>query len=170
MTRLLRFLWLAAVAASLVIGGRSLHARRTAQPRTPFTPRATSDFYLSGLAVERPAESIRQALAQVPADEAVIFAGPPEDPRYFQTLYTVSLLAQPRQVAGLACPAAGGAGYGMVFPDAGQEFTAVLFFQLAPGAAGAQPLAPGLSLVRTPPQEATSPWNSFCSSPPRPSS
>lgn len=167
---MLRLVWSAAVIASLVVGGRALYGRITTRARIPVTPRASSDSLLAVLAVDRAAESVREALAGVPAGDAVVFAGPVEDPFFIQTLYMVSFLAQPRQVGGLGCRAATGAGEVIVPMDSGEKISAVLFFRREPGASGAQRVAPGLSLLRIPPQAATSQWTSFCSSPPLPSS
>lgn len=167
---MLLFVWSVAVIASLAVGARSLYGRVATRVRIPVTPRASSDSLLAALSIEGAAESVRQALAGVPAGDAVVFVGPVEDPFFIQTLYTVSFLAQPRQVAGVGCRGATGAGEVIVPMDADEEISAVLFFRREPGASGARRIAPDLSLLRIPPQAATSQWTSFCSSPPPPSS
>jgi hypothetical protein len=168
--RLARWLWLAAVASSLLLGARALHTRLAARPATAWTARASSDAYLAGLGLGRPAEAIRRALARLPADDAVIFAGPADDPAYFQVLYTVSFLGLPHQVAGLGCVADGGPGQVLVPMDADQTISALVYFRWPPAVTGAQPIAPGLFLLRIPPQPARSQWTSWCSPSPPPSS
>ena len=122
---------------------------------------------LAPLKLEEGAESVRQALARVPEKDAIVFVGPGEDPELNQILFTVSLLALPRQVGGLRCLE--GAGEMMVPLDADQKITAVVFYRREPGTA-AERLAPQLSLLRIPPRSANRPWTSFCSSPRPPSS
>lgn len=164
----MRYLWLAAVVSSLALGAWSLRGRIAARARVPVSPRASSNALLAFLKLEEGAESVRQALARVPAKDAVVFVGPGEDPAFSQVLFTVSLLALPRQVGGLRCLE--GAGEMMVPLDADQKITAVVFYRWEPGTAAAERLAPELALLRIPPRDANGPWTSFCSSPQPPSS
>lgn len=171
--RYLRYLWLVAVVSSLALGAWSLRGRIGTRVRVPVSPRASSDSLLASLKLEKGAESVRQALARVPEKDAVVFVGPGEDPKLTETLFTVSLLALPRQVGGLRCLE--GAAEMWVPLDADQKITAVVFYRWEPGttAAGttaAERLAPELALLRIPPQGANRPWTSFCFSPPPPSS
>ena len=164
----MRYLWLFAVASSLALGAWSLRGRIGMRARVPVSPRASSDSMLAPLKLEEGAEPLRQALARVPEKDAIIFVGPGEDSEFNQILFTVSLLALPRQVGGLRC--LNGAGEMMVPLDADQKITAVVFYRWEPGTAAAERLAPQLSLLRIPPQSANRPWTSFCSSPRPPSS
>lgn len=166
--RLFRILWLAAVIASLGLGAKELRARIALRPRVPFTARATSDLFLGTLSTGRPARKLVRALSSLPADSAVVFAGPASDPFFTQLLYTVSYLALPRQVGGLYCSEKGGPSYPLVPLDAGQQVSAVLFFRQPP-TAPAEAILPGLSLLRLPPHSSL-PWTSLCSSLPPPSS
>lgn len=160
----MRYLWLAAVVSSLVLGAWSLHGRIATRARVPFSPRASSDALLAFLQLEEGAESVRRALARVPEKDAVVFVGPGEDPAFSQVLFTVSLLALPHQVGGIRCLK--GAGEMAVPLDADQKITAVVFYRWEPGTAAAERLGPRLALLRIPPQGANRPWTSFCSSPP----
>lgn len=164
----MRYLWLVAVVSSLALGAWSLRGRIATRARVPVSPRASSDSLLAFLKLGEGAESVRQALARVPEKDAVVFVGPGEDPTFSQVLFTVSLLALPRQVGGLRCLE--GAGEMMVPLDADQKITAVVFYQWEPGTAAAERLAPQLALLRIPSQGANRPWTSFCSSPQPPSS
>ena len=164
----MRYLWAVAVVSSLALGAWSLRGRIAARPRVPVSPRASSDALLAFLQLEKGAESVRQALARVPEEDAVVFVGPGEDPTFDQVLFTVSLLALPHQVGGLRCLK--GAGEMSVPLDADQKITAVVFYRWEPGTAAAERLAPELALLRIPPRGANRPWTSFCSSPPPPSS
>lgn len=163
-----RYLWLAAILASLALGAWSLRGRIATRARVPVSPRASSDSLLAFLKLPKGSESVRQALAKVPENEAVVFVGPGEDPTFSQVLFTVSLLALPHQVGGLRCRE--GVGEMAVPLDAGQKITTVLFYRQEPGTAAAERLASQLVLLRIPPQSTNRPWNSFCSSPPPPSS
>lgn len=166
--RLFRILWLAAVIASLGLGAKELRARIALRPRAPFTARATSDLFLGTLSARRPAEELARALASLPADSAVVFAGPSSDPFFTQTLFTVSYLALPRQVGGLYCAEKGNPDYALVPLDAGQRVSAVLFFRRPP-TGPAEAILPGLSLLRLP-LNTEIPWTSLCSSLPPSSS
>ncbi|HKV10623.1 MAG TPA: hypothetical protein VJ725_20950 [Thermoanaerobaculia bacterium] len=163
-----RYLWFAAVLASLAWGAWSLGGRIATRARVPVSPRASSDSQLAFLKLPQGAESVRQALAQIPENEAVVFVAPGEDPKLRQVLFTVSLLALPHPVGGLRCHE--GAGEIAVPLDADRKISAVLFYRWEPGTAAAKRLAPELALLRIPPQGADRPWTSFCSSPPPPSS
>jgi hypothetical protein len=165
--RLLRVLWLAAVIASLGLGVKELRTRIALRPRVPFTARATSDAFLATLSPDRPARAVARALASLPADAAVVFAGPASDPSFTQILFMVSYLALPRQVGGLYCSEKGGPSYALVPLDADQRVSAVLFFRQPP-TAPAETILPGLSLLRLP-AHAPFPWTSLCSSLPPPS-
>ncbi len=162
----MRYLWLVAVVSSLALGAWSLRGRIATRTRVPVSPRASSDSLLAPLKLEG-AESVRQALARIPAKDAVVFVGPGKDPKFTEILFTVSLLALPHQVGGLRCLE--GAGEMMVPLDADQKITAVVFYRWKPGTAAAERLAPELALLRIPPQGANRPWTSFCSSPQPPS-
>lgn len=164
----MRSLWLVAVIFSLALGAWSLRGRIATRALVPVSPRASSDSLLAFLKLEEGAESVRQALARVPEKDAVVFVGPGEAPELSQVLFTVSLLALPRQVGGLRCLE--GAEEIMVPLDADQKITAVVFYRWEPGTAAAERLAPQLALLRIPPQGANRPWTSFCSSPQPPSS
>lgn len=163
-----RYLWFVAILASLALGAWSLRGRLETRARVPVSPRASSDSLLAFLQLPEGAESVRQALAQIPENEAVVFVAPGEDPTYSQVLFTVSLLALPHQVGGLRCRE--GVGELAVPLDADQKIAAVLFYRWEPGTAAAKRLAPELALLRILPQGANGPWTSFCSSPPPPSS
>lgn len=154
--------------ASLALGAWSLRGRIATRPSVPFSPRASSDSLLAFLQLDEGAESVRQALAKVPENEAVVFVGPGEDPTFKQVFFTISLLALPHQVGRLQCRK--GAGEMSVPLDADQKITSVLFYRWEPGTAAAERLSPQLALLRIPPQGADRPWTSFCSSPPPPSS
>ena len=164
----MRYLWLAAVVFSLALGAWSLRGRIAARARAPVSPRASSDSLLAPLKLEKGAESLRTALARVPEKDAIVFVGPGEDPKFTEILFTVSLLALPRQVGALRCRE--GAVEMMVPLDANRKITAVLFYRWKPGTAAVERLAPELALLRIPPQSANRPWTSFCSSPQPPSS
>lgn len=166
---LLRWLWLAALTASLALGGWSVRDRLAARPRIPFTPLASSDVSLGLLAVPEPARAVRRLLASLPPGDALVVAGPVGDPAFIQVLYTVSYLAVPRQVAGMYCPPDGGPGRVVVPMDRDQRISGVLFFHAVPPGA-AERLGPALALARVAPQSATSGWGSLCSSLPPPSS
>jgi hypothetical protein len=160
----MRYLWLAAVVASLALGAGSLRGRIAARPRIPVSSRASSDSLLASLKLEGGAESLRQALARIPKNEAILFVGPGEDSKFTEILFEVSLLALPRQVGGLRCMERG-AEPGFVPLDADQKITAAVFYRWEPGTAAAERLAPDLALLRIPPQKADRPWPSFCSLP-----
>jgi hypothetical protein len=166
----MRYLWLVAVVSSLALGAWSLRGRMAARTPVPVSSRASSDSMLAPLKLEKGAESVRQALARVPEKDAIVFVGPGEDPEFLQTLFTISLLALPRQVGGLRCLKGAGEIEIMVPLDADQKITAVLFYRREPGTAAAERLAPELALLRIPPHGANLPWTSFCSSPQPPSS
>jgi hypothetical protein len=166
---LLRWLWLAALTASLAFGAWSVRGRLAARPRIPFTPLASSDAYLGMLAVAEPARGVRRLLDSLPPGDDLVLMGPVGDPAFIQVLYTVSYLALPRQVAGMYCPPGGGLGQVVVPLDFDQRISGVLFFHAAPPGA-AERLGPALALARIAPQQANSGWNSFCSSLPPPSS
>jgi hypothetical protein len=160
----MRYLWLAAVVASLALGAGSLRGRIAARPRVPVSPRASSDLLLASLKLGGGSESLRQALARIPEDEAIVFVGPEEDPRFTEILFEISLLALPRQVGGLRCLKKGTAE--MLVPlDADQKITTAVFYRWEPGTSAARRLAPDLALLRIPPQPADRPWPSFCSLP-----
>lgn len=164
----MRYLWLFAVVSSLALGAWSLRGRVGTRTRVPVSPRASSDSVLAFLKIEGGAESVRQALARVPEKDAVVFVGPGGDSGFTEVLFTVSLLALPRQVGGLRCVK--GAAEVMVPLDTDQKIAAVVFYRWEPGTAAVERLAPQLALLRIPPMGANEPWTSFCSSPRPPSS
>lgn len=160
----MRYLWLAVVIASLALSAWSVRSRIAARPRVAVSPRASSDMVLSSLKLQGGSESLRQALAQIPEKEAIVFVGPGEDARFTEILFGISLLALPRQVGGLRCLKSGAAE--MLVPlDADQKITAAVFYRWEPGTPVAERLAPDLALLRIPPQRADRPWTSFCSLP-----
>ena len=160
----MRYLWLAAVVASLALGAWSLRGRIAARPRISVSPRASSDSLLASLKLEGGSESVRQALAKIPEKEAVVFVGPGDDSKFTEVLFEVSLLALPRQVGGLRC-LKGGTVEMLVPLDADQTITAAVFYRWEPGTSATERLAPDLALLRIPPQRADRPWTSFCSLP-----
>jgi hypothetical protein len=161
--------WSLGIACSLFLGARQLWTRARVLPHTSFTASASTDALLGAAAPGLTSSAVRQRLAAVPAEQAVLFVGAREDPRYFQTLYTVSLLAVPRQLPGLSCATDGG-GYLPVPLDRDRLVAALLFFGVRPADARVELLAPGVWWQRIPPTPATFPWPSFCPSSPGPPS
>jgi hypothetical protein len=167
MRRVALIAWSIAVFLSLAVGAGELTRLLAARPRAPFTARASSDAFLGARPGERPADALVAALGRLPADGALVLAGRPEDPRHVQVLYTVSLLALPRQVGGMRCR--GGVPEVIVPLDADQSVAGLLVL-------GAEPVSPAvavlpqLSLLPVAPRPAASPWRSLCSSLRSPSS
>jgi len=164
MRTLLGWLWLAAVAGSLAVGAWGTRAGLAARPHVPFEPRASSDSFLGAPGAERPGEALHRSLSRLPKNAALVFLGPADDPAFYQTFYTVSLLALPRQVGAVGCRAADGGGEIRVPVAPGQRIVAVVFFR-----SGLADVA-DLALARLAPGNASSPWTSFCPSSPPPSS
>jgi len=158
MRTVLRWGWLAAVAGSLAVGAWGTRAGLAARPRVPFEPRASSDSFLGAPGAERPGEALHRSLSRLPEDAALVFVGPADDPAFYQTFYTVSLLALPRQVGAVGCRPADGGAEIRVPVAPGQRVGAVVFFRSGlPGIAD-------LALARIAPGNASPPWTSYCSS------
>lgn len=164
MQRLLRAVWGAALLTALVVGGCALRPQLATMTRVPFGATTSTDALLAGIVAGAPARRLGAELASLPSGDAVLFVGSEEDHRYAAVLYTVSLLALPRQVGALRCRA-DGSGYPYVPTDADRSVGAVLYFA-RPVPRGAESLGPLLALMRVHAVPSGEPWTPFCSPPP----
>lgn len=161
-------LWLAAVAVSMALGAWRILPLLIPRHRVTFSATASTDAILGGAQPGLTAAKLRGAIAEVAPGDAILFAGVHQDPRFFQSLYATSLLALPRQVPAVACPADGGAGHVAVPFDKDRRITAVLYFGVPPALPDSIELATGVHWLRVPPIPATSLWTSVCRVSPSP--
>jgi len=158
--------WLLAFACSTVVGLRSEWPALRARVSVPFSATATTDRWLGSRGPGLDSASVLAALAELRPSAAVLFVGASGDPRYFQDLYTVSLLAVPREVAGLTCSPTEGTGTATTPLDAELRVGGALYAGMPPPpGSDARLLAPGVWWRRLPaPIAAKAPWTSLCRS------
>jgi hypothetical protein len=166
MNRALAIVWLAAFGSSTVLGLRGEWPALQARVSVPFSATATTDRWLFSRGPGLDSATLLGALAELPPSSAVLFVGASGDPRYVQDLYTVSLLAVPREVAALTCGPPDGAGTATIPLDADLRIGGALYAGLPPPAGTVvRPLAPGVWWRRLPtPIAAKAAWTSLCRS------
>lgn len=123
---------------------------------------ASSDHYLAGLEINRPAETLRAVMAELASDETAVLVGPINDPTFMQTCLTFSYLSWPRQLAVLGCQAAGQPPQQLYQPRAGVKVARAFFYLQAPPrrlAQDSRALGPKLQLVRVAEGDD---WTTYC--------
>jgi len=102
--RLLSGVWVALALLTGAIGYHRLAHESADLPKVVADRDGTTDTWLQVLEIPHPAQAVREALAEIPQDQAlVIVASPASTPKL--TEMVLSMLAWPRPVAVVSCDA-----------------------------------------------------------------
>ena len=121
----------------------------------------TSDRWLRMLGAPEPSETVRAALADLPADEAILLVGPADVDWFGQTYYVLSYLLWPRRVWGVACGRPGEPAQWLVGPSDAPRLRHALLASDPPLGPSPDGRAVTRSLAIVPLAE-TAAWTSFC--------
>jgi len=111
---------------------------------------ATTDTYLSVLQIPHPSEAVLAALTDVPANEAILFVGPSQEPSFGLTYQVISYLSWPRPAGAVECGQSGQPPVWVSRPREGTKIGALLFYRLNPPAQikeSRKTIGPHLTLV-----------------------
>jgi hypothetical protein len=123
----------------------------------------TTDCYLSSLQIPHPSEAVMKALADVPADDALIFITSNDDERSELTYRTIAYLGWPRPIGEARCKGPGAPPELLFQPRAEKTIKWLMFHRVAPPP-DLRPtsvmIGPHLMLAPAPELKE---WKSYCS-------